>query len=154
MEESTAHRLRALRIVLPAIPVPVANYVPFAIAGNLLFLSGQGPRSPEGEWQIGKVGGEVTIEEAYKRARLAGLRLLAAAESALGSLDRVKRVVKLLGLVNAVATFKDHPQVIDGCSDLLVQVFGESGRHARSAIGVSSLPSDMTVEIEGVLEIR
>jgi enamine deaminase RidA (YjgF/YER057c/UK114 family) len=103
---------------------------------------------------VGKVGADVTAEEAYKHAHLAGLRLLSVAQLALGSLNRVQRVVKLLGLVNAIATFKEHPQVINGCSDLMVNVFGDSGRHARSAIGVSSLPRDMTVEIEAVLEIR
>jgi enamine deaminase RidA (YjgF/YER057c/UK114 family) len=153
MSESNEDRLRGLGTLLPAAPSPVANYVPFAIAGNLLFLSGQGPRSATDQWQIGKVGGDVTPEEAYGHAHLAGLQLLSVARSALGTLNQVKRVVKLLGLVNAVPSFTAHPQVINGCSDLMVRVFGESGRHARSAIGVSSLPRNMTVEIEAILEI-
>jgi enamine deaminase RidA (YjgF/YER057c/UK114 family) len=151
--EPIENRLQILGITLPSAPVPVANYMPFIITGNLLFLSGQGPRSADGEWQLGTVGGNVTVEEAYRHARLAGLRLLSIALSALGSLDRVRRVVKLLGLVNSVPAFKEHSRAIDGCSDLLVSVFGESGRHARSAIGVSSLPRGMTVEIEAILEI-
>ena len=96
----------------------------------------------------------MSIEQAYEYARLAGINILAAARSALGSLDRVKRIVKLTGFVNSVSTFKDHPKVINGCSDLIVQLFGESGRHARSAVGVNSLPEDITVEIEAILEIH
>jgi enamine deaminase RidA (YjgF/YER057c/UK114 family) len=147
-------KLQSLGIVLPPAPAPVANYVPYVISGNLLFLAGQGPRTPEGAWLCGKVGGKVRVEDAYRHARLTGIRLLSVANSALGSLDRVKRVVKVLGLVNAVPSFRDHPKVINGCSDLFVEVFGDAGRHARSAIGVGSLPEDTTVEIEAILEIR
>jgi enamine deaminase RidA (YjgF/YER057c/UK114 family) len=126
---------------------------PFVAAGDMLFVSGQGPKSPEGEWHVGKVGAQVSVEQAYEYARLAGINILAAALSALGSLDRIKRIVKLTEFVNSVPTFKDHPRVINGCSDLFVQLFGESGRHARSAVGVSSLPEDITVEIEAILEV-
>jgi enamine deaminase RidA (YjgF/YER057c/UK114 family) len=154
MAETIENRLQALGIVLPPAAAPLANYVPFVITGDLLFLSGQGPKSPEGKWHVGKVGGDVSVEEAYEHARLAGIGLLAVAQSALGSLDRVRRVVKVLGLVNSVPVFKDHPKVINGCSDLMVKVFGESGRHARSAVGVNSLPENITVEIEAILEIR
>jgi enamine deaminase RidA (YjgF/YER057c/UK114 family) len=152
--ETIQGKLKSLGIALPPLPLPVANYVPFAIVGNLLFLSGQGPKESTGSLLVGKVGENVTAGEAYRRARLTGIRMLSVVESALGSLDRVSRVVKLLGFVNAAPTFVDHPKVINGCSDLMVDVFGERGHHARSAVDVSSLPEDMTVEIEAIFEIR
>ena len=146
-------RLKELGIVLPPVPVPVANYVPSVITGNLLYLSGQGPRSADG-FHRGVVGADVGVEDAYAHARIVGTQLIAAAKQALGSLDRVSRVVKLLGMVNAAPGFTKHPAVINGCSDLLVQVFGDAGRHARSAVGMGSLPENITVEIEAILEIR
>lgn len=151
---SAEARLKELGIVLPNVPAPVANYVPFRLAGNLLFLSGQGPRGPNGEALTGKVGAEVTIEEAYRRARLIGLQLLSATRQALGSLDRVDAVLKVLGMVNAVPDFKDHPKVINGCSDLFVEVLGDAGRHARSAVGMGSLPNQISVEIEAILAVK
>jgi enamine deaminase RidA (YjgF/YER057c/UK114 family) len=151
---SAETRLKELGIVLPEVPAPVANYVPFRLVGNLLFLSGQGPRDPKGHMLTGKVGSEVTVEEAYQRARLIGLQLLSATRQALGSLDRVAAVVKLLGMVNAVPDFKDHPKVINGCSDLFVEVLGDAGRHARSAVGMGSLPSQISVEIEAILAVK
>ncbi len=151
---SAEARLKELGIVLPNVPAPVANYVPFRLAGNLLFLSGQGPRGPNGEALTGKVGAEVTIEEAYRRARLIGLQLLSATRQALGSLDRVDAVLKVLGMVNAVPDFKDQPKVINGCSDLFVEVLGDAGRHARSAVGMGSLPSQISVEIEAILAVK
>lgn len=154
MSISIQKRLEQQSIVLPNSPSPAANYLPFVIAGNLLFLSGQGPQRSDGTWAIGKVGEDASLEEAYEHARLAGARLLAVAQLALGSLERVSRVVKLLGLVNAVPNFRDHSKVIDGCSDLMIAVFGEAGRHARSAMGAGSLPRNMTVEIEAIFEIR
>jgi enamine deaminase RidA (YjgF/YER057c/UK114 family) len=147
-------RLQSLNIVLPPTPVPLANYVPWVISGHLLFLSGQGPKTAEGPWLCGKVGADVSVADAYQHARLTGIRLLSVAHAALGSLDRVQRVVKLLGFVNSTPDFSDHPKVINGCSDLLVEVFGDAGRHARSAVGVNSLPEDITVEIEAILEFR
>lgn len=147
-------RLKQLGLVLPPSPIPVANYIPFVLVGNLLYISGQGPKAADGDWLRGKVGAEVTPEEAYQHARLVGLRLLAVAQSALGSLDRVERVVKLLGFVNCAPTFRQQPKVINGCSDLLVEVFGEAGRHARSAIGTNSLPDDITVEVEAIFQVR
>jgi enamine deaminase RidA (YjgF/YER057c/UK114 family) len=147
------NRLAELGLTLPPLLPPMGTYVPYTISGNLLFLSGQGPKEPAGDWLRGQVGTEVSVEEAYRRARLTGLRLLAVTQSALGSLDRVQRVLKLLGMVYAAPGFKQHPAVINGCSDLFVEVFGEAGRHARSAVGVSSLPEDISVEIEAVLEI-
>jgi enamine deaminase RidA (YjgF/YER057c/UK114 family) len=147
-------RLKELGIELPETPAPMANYVPFVQTGQLLFLSGQGPRYGANQFHKGKVGKDVSAEEAYKHARLVGIQLLAAARSALnGDLTRVKRVVKLLGFVNGTPEFDKQPQVINGCSDLLVEVFGERGRHARSALGSGSLPNNITVEIEAILEI-
>ena len=131
----------------------MANYVPAARSGNLLFLSGQGPRDASGELKIGRVGENVTLEEAYQDARLVGIQLLAAAKQALdGDLSRVRRVVKLLGFVNSTPDFGNQPKVINGCSDLLVEVFGEQGRHARSALG-ALLPGNITVEIEAIFEV-
>jgi enamine deaminase RidA (YjgF/YER057c/UK114 family) len=148
-------RLESLGIKLPDLPAPVANYVPFVRSGNLLFLSGQGPRYEMNQFKTGKVGLDVTAEQAYEHAKLVGIQLLAVAKHALGGdLTRVRRVVKLLGFVNGVPEFDKHPQVINGCSDLMVEVFGEAGRHARSAIGAGGLPNNITVEIEAILEVE
>ena len=149
---SAEARLKELGIVLPALPKPVANYLPYRLAGNILYLSGQGPRE-NGVSLTGKLGADIGLEEGYRRARIVGLGLLAATRDALGSLDRVDFVVKLLGMVNAVPDFADHPKVINGCSDLFVEVFGDRGRHARCAVGMASLPFNMTVEIEAVVEV-
>lgn len=151
---SAEARLKELGIALPKLPTPVANYVPYKIVGNLLYLSGQGPRQPDGSYFVGKVGGGVTVEEAYKHARVVGLQLLATTRDALGSLDRVESIVKMLCMVNAVPDFKEQPKVANGMSDLFVEVFGEAGRHARSAVGMGSLPNQMTVEIEGIFAIK
>ncbi|MCX5513327.1 hypothetical protein C3941_00375 [Kaistia algarum] len=151
---SPYERLRALGIVLPPAPPPVANFVTFVREGNLLFLSGQGPLEASGFEHHGKVGADVTIAEAYAHARIVGINLLAVMHDALGSLDKVRRVVKLLGMVNAAPLFADHPKVINGCSDLFIAVFGEAiGRHARSAVGMGSLPGQITVEIEAVIAV-
>jgi enamine deaminase RidA (YjgF/YER057c/UK114 family) len=147
-------RLAALGLTLPAVPTPVANYVPYRWAGNLLFLSGQGPKLPDGSFQAGRLGKDASVEEGYGAARTVGLQLLAVAKSALGELDRIEAVVKLLGMVNAEPDFGDHPKVINGCSDLLVEVLGDAGRHARSAVGMGSLPNRMIVEIEATLLIK
>ncbi len=140
--------------MLPPAPQPVATYVPYRLAGDLLFLSGQGPRRPDGSYSVGWLGRDVTVEQAYEDARLTGLRLLAVAKAALGELDRIEAVVKLLGMVNAEPDFADHPKVINGCSDLFVEVLGDAGRHARSAVGMGSLPNRMTVEIEAIFLVR
>ena len=147
-------RLAALGLTLPAVPAPLANYVPFRWAGNLLFLSGQGPKLPDGTFQVGRVGKDISVEEAHRAARATGLQLLAVAKSALGELSRIEAVVKLLGMVNAEPEFGDHPKVINGCSDLFVEALGEAGRHARSAVGMGSLPNGIMVEIEAILLIR
>jgi enamine deaminase RidA (YjgF/YER057c/UK114 family) len=146
-------RLAELGITLPDLPKPVANYVPFIISGNLLFISGQGPRAADGKLITGKVGRDVTADEAYAHARLVGINLLSVVHHAQNGLSTVRRVVKLTGFVNASDDFQDHPKVINGCSDLLVEVFGDAGKHARSAVGVSSLPLNITVEIEAIFEI-
>jgi enamine deaminase RidA (YjgF/YER057c/UK114 family) len=146
-------KLAAMGLTLPEIPKPLANYVPFKISGNTLYLSGQGPRRNDGTMMKGKVGRDVTAEEAYEHARLVGLGLLAAAKAAAGELGRIE-VLKVLGMVNAVPEFGDQPKVINGCSDLFVAVLGERGRHARSAVGMGSLPMGITVEIEAVMRIH
>jgi enamine deaminase RidA (YjgF/YER057c/UK114 family) len=147
-------RLAALGIELPPAPPPIANFVTHVIEGNMLYLSGQGPREADGFMHTGKVGAAVSAEKAYDDARLTGINLLAVMHDALGDLSRVKRVVKLLGMVNAAPDFGDHPQVINGCSDLFNAVFGEAGRHARSAVGFGSLPGNITVEIEAIVALH
>jgi enamine deaminase RidA (YjgF/YER057c/UK114 family) len=151
---SAEARLKELGLVLPALAKPVANYVPYRIVGNVLYLSGQGPRDENGNMLAGKLGAEISIEEGYRRARLVGLGLLAAMRDALGSLHRVDHIVKLLGMVNATPDFNDPPKVINGCSDLFVDVFGEAGRHARSAVGHVTLPNQISVEIEAIVAIK
>ena len=151
---SIDQRLKDLGLELPAVTAPVANYVNAARTGNLLFLSGKIPVAADGAMMKGKVGAEVSTEEAAGHARLVGLHLIAAMKAELGGdLGRVRRVVKLLGMVNAVPEYGDQPKVVNGCSDLLVEVFGEKGRHARSAVGVGSLPAGVTVEIEAIVEV-
>ncbi|MET2829282.1 RidA family protein [Mesorhizobium shangrilense] len=147
-------RLKDLGIVLLPVPAPVSNYRPYITSGKLVFLSGQGPRKPEGGVYTGKVGQDVSPEEAYEHARLICTGLLAAVRQAAGgSLNNVKQAVKLLGMVNVGPGFYDTARVINGCSDLLVEVFGENGPHARSAIGMASLPQNMSVEIEAIFEL-
>ncbi len=135
-------------------PEPIGSFLNAVRSGDLLFISGQGPVDAEGRLMTGTVGAEVTIEQATAHARLVGLNLLAVARAELGSLQRIRRVVKLFGMVNAVPGFREHPTVINGCSELLVEVLGEAGRHARSAVGVASLPNDITVEVEAIFEVR
>jgi enamine deaminase RidA (YjgF/YER057c/UK114 family) len=151
---SAEARLKELGIVLPSLGTPVANYLPYRLAGNILFLAGQGPRDESGKQLTGKLGKDISVEEGYRRARLVGLGLLAAMRDALGSLDRVDYIVKLLGMVNAVPDFNDSPKVINGCSDLFVDVFGDAGRHARSAVGNVMLPNQISVEIEGIVAVK
>ena len=150
---SADKRLKDLGIELPQLSAPVANYVNAVRSGNLLFLAGKGPATVDGLRPQGKVGREFTLEQGYRFARSTGLALLAVMKAELGSLDRVRRVVKVLGMVNAEPDFHDQPKVINGCSDLLVEVFGEAGRHARSAVGMGSLPNGIPVEIEAIVEI-
>lgn len=147
-------RLAAIGLILPPPPPPVANFVAWRRVGVMLYLSGQGPLEAGGRLHVGRVGDQVSVEDAYAHARLVGLNLLAVAKEALGDLRRVRHVVKLLAFVNAAPGFGQHPQVINGCSDLFVEVFGDViGRGARSAIGAGSLPGNQTVEIEAILEV-
>ena len=146
-------KLKSMGLVLPKVPPPIANYVPFKLDGRTIYCSGQGPRKPDGSVYVGKVGREYTVEQAYEHAKLVGLGLLAAAQVAAGgSLAKVE-VLKVLGMVNGVDGFGDQPKVINGCSDLFVAVLGDRGRHARSAVGMGSLPNNMSVEIEAVMRI-
>jgi enamine deaminase RidA (YjgF/YER057c/UK114 family) len=147
-------RLLQLGITLPPLPAAMANYVPFTLAGNLLYVSGQGPKTKDGDLVRGQVGKDLTVQQAYEAARLTGIQILAVANGALGSLSRVKRILKVNGFVNSGPEFRDHPAVINGCSDLFVELFGDAGRHARAAIGVSSLPQGIAVEIEAILEVH
>lgn len=150
---SAENRLKQLGIELPQLSAPVANYVNAVRTGKLLFLAGKGPSAVEGLRPQGKLGREFSVEQGYRFARSTGLALLAVMKAELGSLDRVRRVVKVLGMVNAEPDFRDQPKVINGCSDLFVEVFGEAGRHARSAVGMGSLPNGIPVEIEAIVEV-
>lgn len=151
---NTEARLDELGIELPSPQAPAANYVPAVRTGNLLYLAGVGPaKRADGSSPIGKVGAELTLEEGYEAARLVCLNIISRLKAELGDLDRVVRVVKILGMVNATEDFGEHPAVINGCSDLLVEVFGERGKHARSAVGMQSLPFGIPVEIEAIVEI-
>ena len=152
---SAEDRVKELGLELPAVAQPVANYVPAKRVGSLLFVAGHGPaRDKQGNRPIGKIGRELTVEQGYEAARLAGLNLLATLRSELGSLDRVRQIVKVLGMVNCAPGFDQTPQVINGCSDLFVEVFGEPGRHARAAVGMAELPSSIPVEIEMIVEVE
>jgi enamine deaminase RidA (YjgF/YER057c/UK114 family) len=147
-------KLQSMGLTLPSPPAPVANYVRAVTVGNLVFLSGHGP-SRDGAFAFqGKVGADKTVEEGYEAAKLVMLNCLSSLKQEIGDLDRVQRIVKLLGMVNCTEEFGHHPEVINGASDLLVELFGERGRHARSAVGMQSLPRAITVEIEMVVQIR
>ncbi|WP_018390653.1 RidA family protein [Ancylobacter sp. FA202] len=144
-------KLAALGITIPAASAPAANYVPFVISGNLLWISGQISMA-NGSFMTGKLSGEADIEAGRAAARQCAINLIAQIKAALGDLDRVKRVVKLVGFVNSAPDFTDQPKVVNGCSDLFVEVFGDAGRHARSAVGVAQLPFNVSVEVEAVIE--
>ena len=146
---SAEQTIKSLGLVLPQVRPPSGTYVPAVQTGNLLYLSGKTAIGAP----PGKVGADVSVDEAYQHARTIGLQLLSEMRNSLGSLDRVVRVVKLLGMVNATPDFGEHPAVINGCSDLLVEVFGDAGQHARSAVGMGSLPGSATVEIECIVEV-
>jgi enamine deaminase RidA (YjgF/YER057c/UK114 family) len=147
-------KLTELGIVLKKPPTPVANYLPAVQVGKMVYLSGQGPLKDDGEFTRGKVGAEITLEQAQQAARLTGIRLLEALKGQIGDLNKVKRIVKVLGMVNAVPTFDQHPKVINGFSDFMVEIFGVNGKHARSAVGVGSLPMNIPVEIEMIVELK
>ncbi len=147
-------RLKELKIELPDAPAPAANYIPYVVTGNLVFVSGQVPRFKGQYVHVGKVGETLTLEDGQKSARLCALNLIAQLKAACGGdLDRVKRVVKLGGFVNSTPNFANHPQVINGASDLMGEIFGDAGKHARFAVGVADLPGNVATEIDGIFEI-
>ncbi|MDP3314129.1 RidA family protein [Lutibacter sp.] len=152
--QSPEEMIIELDIKLPTPVTPVANFVDVVRVGNLLYLSGKGPKNPDGSYIVGKVGSTITVEEAKLAAKLVASHQLAVLKTELGSLNRVKRIVKVLGMVNCDATFTQHPMVINGFSDVMVAVFKEKGKHARSAVGMNSLPFNMVVEIEVIVEIE
>ena len=147
-------KLKEKGIVLVPPSNPVANYVNVVRVGNLLYLAGKGPQKPDNTYVTGKVGKELTIEQGYEAARLTAINHLAVLKNELGSLNKVKRIVKVLGMVNCSEDFKDQPKVINGYSDLMVEIFGDKGKHARSAIGMYALPFNMAVEVEVIVEIE
>ncbi|MBV8575114.1 MAG: RidA family protein [Acetobacteraceae bacterium] len=152
---SVEQRLKELGVTLPTVGAPWGSYVHAKRVGNLLYLSGKQPPDSDGRTPRGKLGAGMAVEEGYRHARGVGLMLIAAMKDALdGELDRVEGIVKVFGMVNAAPDFEDHPRVVNGCSDLFVEVFGETGRHARSAVGMSSLPGGIPVEIKAIVAVR
>jgi enamine deaminase RidA (YjgF/YER057c/UK114 family) len=151
---SIAERLAELGIELPPPPTPAGTYVPGVRTGDLVYLSGTGPKRPDGSYVTGRVGAEVDLAAANEAARLTGIQLLASLRSVIGDLDHVVRLVKVLGMVDCAPGFNNTPAVIDGCSQLFVDVFGEAGRGARSAVGMAALPFGICVEIEAIFEVR
>jgi len=147
-------RIQELHLTLPSPPKPVAKYKTAVLAGNMLYVSGHGPIKPDGKMILGRVGADLTLEQGKEAARVVGLAILSTVRNTLVSLDKVKRLIKTLGMVNSTTDFKDHPAVINGFSDLMAEVFGDdAGVGARSAVGVGSLPSNIAVEIECIFEV-
>jgi len=153
-QKSAEENIKELKLELFKPPAPMANYVRAVRVGNLLFLAGHGPTKADGTNIQGKVGVDLTIDEGYQAARQVGIAMLSTIKNELGSLDKVNRVVKVTGWVNCPADFKDQPRVMNGFSDLMVAVFGEKGKHARAALGANALPSNISVEVEMILEIK
>jgi enamine deaminase RidA (YjgF/YER057c/UK114 family) len=147
-------RLKDLGIELPEPGAPVATYVKGVVSGNMVYLAGHGPSKPEGGYITGKIGQDLTQEEGYAAARLAGLAMLSTLKNTIGDLNRVARIVKVTGMVNCVTGYGNQPEVINGFSDLMVEVFGENGKHARSAVGMDSLPRNICVEVEMIVELK
>jgi len=151
MTMTPEQKLSSLGLVLPSAPAPLAQYRPARLAGNTLYLSGQIPRNPDGSYILGRLGRDVTVDQGYAAARNVGLQLLSVAKAMVGELSRIEAVAKVTGMLNAEVDFIDHARVIDGCSNLLIGVFGDAGYHARSVVGVGSLPFGVVVEIEAIL---
>ena len=145
--------MQQLGIVLPKPSAPLYSYVSFTRTGNLIYLSGQGPKKADGSFITGKLGKDLSIEEGTEAAKLTGINLIATLQSAIGDLSKVKRIVKVFGMVNCAENFYDQPKVINGFSDLMVAVFGEKGKHARSAVGMIALPMNIAVEVEMIVEV-
>ena len=152
--ENYEEKIIKLGINLAKDPPAVANFVPALTSGNLIFLSGQGPMKEDGSYMKGKLGREFSIDQGYEAARLVCIQLLTVLKNHIGDLNKVERIVKVLGMVNAENDFDNHPKVINGCSDLLVEIFGDNGKHARSAVGMGSLPFQIPVEIEMIVQIN
>ncbi|WP_417796548.1 RidA family protein [Terasakiella pusilla] len=147
-------KLASLGLVLPTAPTPLAQYRPARLVGNTLYLSGQIPRNPDGSFILGRLGRDISIEEGYEAARNVGLQLLSVIKSVVGELSHVEAIAKVNGMVNAEPDFLDHAKVINGCSDILVEILGEAGYHARSAVGMGSLPLGVAVEIEAIVAVK
>jgi len=147
-------KLKQLGIKLPTPPKPIANYVGSVRTGNLVFMAGLGPRKEDGTYMAGRLGQDTSIEQGYQAARLTGINQLAALKAELGDLNKVKRIVKVLGMVNSTPTFTEQPKVVNGFSDLMVEVFGDRGKHARSAVGMAALPMNIPVEVEMIVEVE
>lgn len=154
MSQDAEQKLKEKGIVLTTPSNPVANYVNAVRVGNLLFLAGKGPTKADGTQITGKLGKDLTVEQGYEAARIVAINHLAVLKATLGDLKKVKRIVKVLGMVNCESNFTDHPKVINGYSDLMVEIFGEKGKHARSAVGMGSLPGNIAVEVEVIVEIE
>ncbi len=152
--QSPEEKLKAKGIVLTTPGAPVANYVNAVRVGNLLYLAGKGPSKPDGTYITGKVGKDLSIEQGYEAAKLTAIAHLSVLKAELGDLSKVKRIVKVLGMVNCTEDFKDQPKVINGYSDLMVEIFGEKGKHARSAVGMYALPIGIAVEVEVIVEVE
>lgn len=153
-QNTPEEKLKAMGIELPVPSKPIANYVKYVRTGNLIYLSGHGPTKADGTNITGKVGKDLTLEQGYEAAKTTGISLIATLKDAVGDLSKVKRIVKVLGMVNCTDSFTDQPKVINGFSDLMVAVFGEKGKHARSAVGMNSLPSNIAVEVEMIVEVE
>ncbi len=151
---SAEAKVAELKLELPTAPAPAGVYSPLVQVDRVVYVSGHGPLLPDGSMILGKVGADLSEEEGQRAARQVGLTILATLKAQLGSLDKIERVVKVLGMVNAAPDFKNHPQVINGFSNLMVEVFGEPGRAARSAVGMGSLPGNIAVEIEAILLLK
>jgi enamine deaminase RidA (YjgF/YER057c/UK114 family) len=152
--QTPEEKLKSNGLVLPPVSKPIANYVKYVRTGNLIFLAGHGPTKADGTNITGKAGKDLTIEQGYEAAKITALSLIATLKDAIGDLSKVKRIVKVNGYVNCLPDFTDHPKVINGCSDLLVLIFGDKGKHARAAMGMVALPSNIAVEIEMVVEVE
>lgn len=154
MSDTVNARLEALGLALPAAPAPVANYVPYLVAGDLLFISGQISKAPDGSLVTGRLGADITVAQGQAAARYCALNILAQANAALGNLDRIAQVVRLTGYVASTADAVDQPAVVNGASDLMVEVLGDAGRHTRAAVGVAALPAGCAVEIDAIIRIK
>tara|TARA_B100000809_G_scaffold30954_1_gene26919 strand:- start:1265 stop:1804 length:540 start_codon:yes stop_codon:yes gene_type:complete len=147
-------KVEELGLELPKASAPVANYVNAVRTGNLIFLAGKGPQKADGTYVTGKLGGDLSIEEGYEAGRLTGISQLAVLKTELGDLNKVKRIVRVVGMVNCVPAFKEQPAVVNGYSDLMVAVFGESGKHTRAAVGMAGLPGDIAIEVTMIVEVE